>query len=323
MEYKDYYKTLGVKKTATQDEIKSAYRSLARKHHPDMNPDDPTAEDRFKDINEAYQALSDPEKRKKYDQFGSQYQQYQNTGGRPEDFNWGQWSQQPSGSGSYRSMSQEEFGQMFGGGGGLGGFSDFFETLFGGGLGGFGSRGGSARQQTQPRPQKIKDVQHPIDITLEEAYSGTTRTLSFTDDRKIEARIPPGVKTGARIRLSGQVQSANTNTQAGDLYLKINILPHKTFTRDGNDLRLTLPIDLYTAVLGGEISVPTMNNPVRLTIPEGTDSGKVFRLKELGMPLLKNPDTHGNLYVTVEITLPKHLTQAEKDKFDELRKMRR
>ena len=320
MEYKDYYKALGVEKTATQDEIKSAYRKLARKHHPDMNPDDPKAEDRFKDINEAYQALSDPEKRQKYDQFGSQYQQFRNGGGQPDDF-WSQWTQQPSGSSSRRTMSQEELGQMFGGG--LGGFSDFFETLFGSGMGGFGSRQTTTRQQAQPRPRKIQDMEHPTDITLEEAYSGTMRTLSFEDGRKIEAQIPPGVNTGARIRLSGQVKGSTSNVQAGDLYLKIKVLPHKTFTRDGNDLKITLPIDLYTALLGGEVSVPTIGKPVRLTIPEGTDGGKVFRLKNLGMPLLKKPDTHGNLYVTVEIKLPKHLTQAEKDKFEELKKMRR
>lgn len=320
MEYKDYYKTLGVSKTASAEEIKAAYRKLARKTHPDMNPNDPKAEERFKEINEAHQVLSDPEKRQKYDQFGSQWQQYRNSGGRPEDFNWSPWSQQQGGGSTYRTMSQEEFSQMFGGG--LGGFSDFFETLFGGSMGGFSSRS-TTRQSSQPRTRKAQDFEHPIDITLEEAYNGTQRTLTFEDGRRIEASIPAGVKTGARIRLSGQAGGQSANVKAGDLYLKVNILPHATFTRDGDDLRTTLPIDIYTALLGGEVSVPTMGKAVRLTIPEGTDTGKVFRLKDLGMPLLKEPRKHGNLYATVEVHIPPHLTRAEKDKFQEIKHMRR
>ena len=320
MDYKDYYKTLGVEKNATQDQIKAAYRKLARKHHPDMNPDDPKAEDRFKDLNEAYQALSDPEKRQKYDQFGSQWQQYQTTGGRPEDF-WSQWSQQPGGSnsGGYRTVSQEELSQMFGGSGGLGGFSDFFETLFGGGMSGFSGRTGT---QNQSRLRKGKDMEHPIDVTLEEAYKGTNRTLQFEGGKRIEARIPPGVTNGSRIRLSGQAGSASARTESGDLYLKISVLPHATFTRDGNNLHLKLPVDLYTAILGGEVNVPTLEKPVRLTIPEGTDSGKVFRLKDLGMPTLKDPKKHGNLYATVEIHIPTHLTKAEQDAFLKIKHMR-
>ena len=317
MEYKDYYKILGVNNKASQDDIKAAYRKLARKHHPDVNPDDPSAEERFKEINEAYQALSDPEKRQKYDQFGPAYQQYRSTGGRPEDFNWGPWTQQGSPGGSYRTVSQEEFNQMFGGG--LGGFSDFFEALFGGGF------SGQARtqRQSQPRPLRGSDAEHALEITLEEAYKGATRTLQFEDGRRIEARIPPGVRNGSKIRLSGQASSRPSNVQSGDLYLKMQILPHQTFTRDGNDLKVTLTVDIYTAILGGEINVPTMDKSVRLTIPEGTDTGKVFRLKELGMPTLKNPKKHGNLYVTVAIHIPKHLTQAEKDKLLELKHMRR
>lgn len=322
MEYKDYYKILGVSKTATQDEIKAAYRKLARKHHPDMNPNDSKAEERFKEINEANQALSDPEKRKKYDQFGSQWQQYQNTGGRPEDF-WSQWGgQQPSGGANYRTVSQEEFSQMFGGGG-LGGFSDFFETLFGSSMGGYGTRTGTGRQQQQARVRKAQDMEHPVDITLEEAYSGTKRTLTYEDGRRIEASIPAGVKTGAKIRLSGQAGGQSANVRAGDLFLKVSVLPHATFKRDGDDLKIALPVDIFTAVLGGEVSVPTMGKSVRLTIPEGTDSGKVFRLKDLGMPLLKDPKKHGNLYATVEIHIPQHLTKAEKDKFLEIKHMRR
>lgn len=322
MDYKDYYKTLGVDKKASESEIKSAYRKLARKYHPDVNPNDSSAEERFKEINEAYQVLSDKEKRTKYDQFGSQWQQYRSAGGRPEDFNWGDWTQQ--GSGGFRTVSQEEFSQMFGGG--LGGFSDFFEALFGGGIGGrstgFGSRG-QARTQQQVRPRRGSDAEHNLEITLEEAFKGGTRVLQFEDGRRIEARIPPGVKSGSKIRLSGQAGKSTQGVQAGDLYLKMRVLPHPTFTRDGDDLRMKLPIDMYTAILGGEVNVPTLEKPVSLNIPEGTDTGKVFRLKNLGMPSLKDPKQRGNLYVTVEVHIPGHFTQAEKDKLREIKHMRR
>lgn len=315
MEYKDYYKILGLDKTAKEADIKSAYRRLARKYHPDVNPGKPEAEEKFKEVNEAYQVLSDPEKRQKYDQFGSQWQQYRSAGGNPEDFNWGPWRSQPSGGTSYRTVSQEELNQMFGG---MGGFSDFFETLFGG----FGMGGVSPKASHQPgagttrRGTASRDVQHEVEITLEEAFSGTKRLLQFEGGKRIEASIPPGVDTGSRVRLSGQAGGA-------DLFLRVVVLPHAVFTRKGSDLYTRVPVDFYTAVLGGEVSVPTLTGAVRLTIPENTDSGKVFRLKELGMPGLKSPQTRGNLYATVEVHLPKHLTPAEKDKIRELRNMRR
>ena len=315
MEYKDYYKILGLDKTAKEADIKSAYRRLARKYHPDVNPGKPEAEEKFKEVNEAYQVLSDPEKRQKYDQFGSQWQQYRSAGGSPEDFNWGPWRSQPSGGTSYRTVSQEELNQMFGG---MGGFSDFFETLFGGlGMGGVSSKAshqpgaGTTRRGTASR-----DVQHEVEITLEEAFSGTKRLLQFEGGKRIEASIPPGVDTGSRVRLSGQAGGA-------DLFLRVVVLPHAVFTRKGSDLYTRVPVDFYTAALGGEVSVPTLTGAVRLTIPENTDSGKVFRLKELGMPGLKSPQTRGNLYATVEVHLPKHLTPAEKDKIRELRNIRR
>ena len=315
MEYKDYYKILGLDKTAKEADIKSAYRRLARKYHPDVNPGKPEAEEKFKEVNEAYQVLSDPEKRQKYDQFGSQWQQYRSAGGSPEDFNWGPWRSQPSGGTSYRTVSQEELNQMFGG---MGGFSDFFETLFGG----FGMGGVSSKASHQPgagttrRGTASRDVQHEVEITLEEAFSGTKRLLQFEGGKRIEASIPPGVDTGSRVRLSGQAGGA-------DLFLRVVVLPHAVFTRKGSDLYTRVPVDFYTAALGGEVSVPTLTGAVRLTIPENTDSGKVFRLKELGMPGLKSPQTRGNLYATVEVHLPKHLTPAEKDKIRERRNMRR
>ncbi|MEA3327740.1 MAG: J domain-containing protein [Chloroflexota bacterium] len=314
MEYRDYYQTLGVSKDADQDQIKKAYRKLARKYHPDVNPDDPKAEEKFKDINEAYQVLSDEEKRKKYNQFGSQWKQYQQRGGRSEDFDWSQWATrgQPGGA-QYRTISQEDLEQMFGGG--LGGFSDFFETLFG------GMRGArSARRRTSyTNPQNLqrgRDIEHPVQISLEEAFKGTSRLLTFEGGRRIEATIPPGVKTGSKIRLSGQGTGGGRG--AGDLYLKIKVLAHTKFDREGDDLRVAQPIDFFTALLGGEVVVATIDREVNLTVPPGTDSGKTFRLKGLGMPTLNHPEKRGDLYATLQIQVPKNLSQEQKKKFKEL-----
>lgn len=314
MEYKDYYQTLGVSKSASQEEIKKAYRKLARKYHPDVNPDDPNAEEKFKDINEAYQVLSDEEKRQKYDRFGSQWKQYQQRGGRAEDFDWSQWATrgQPGGA-QYRTVSQQEFEQMFGGG--LGGFSDFFETLFGG-MGGVRS---SRRSTRQPRAQEFqggRDIEHTVQISLEEAFNGTTRLLSFEDGRRIEAKIPAGVKTGSKIRLSGQ--GAEGPRGAGDLYLKVDVLEHSKFSRDGDDLRIDQPVDLFTALLGGEVRVSTIDKTVQLTVPPGSDSGKTFRLKGLGMPRLGSKEKRGDLYVSLQIQVPKNLSAEQKKKFKEL-----
>ena len=328
MDYKDYYKTLGVKKNASADEIKKAYRKLARKHHPDVNKGDKASEEKIKDINEAYEVLSDEEKRAKYDRFGAEWQQFSGAGGRPQDFNWGAWGAGQPGGGSYtRNVSPEEFEQMFGGGRGTGGggFSDFFETLFGamagqttGGRPAGGARpgfGGSyttgddlfgGRQATPP----MLDQEHPIQVTLEEAFHGTARTLQWENGRRVEARIPRGVRTGSKVRLSGQAGA--TDGRAGDLYLKVEVLPHSLYDRDGDDLRLTLSIDLFTVLLGGKVSVPAIDKPVNLTIPEGTRNGKTFRLTKLGMPKLRQPDERGDLYVTVAIELPAKLSDEEK-----------
>ncbi len=319
MEYKDYYQTLGVKKNAGADEIKKAYRKLARKHHPDVNPGDKAAEEKFKDINEAYEVLSDEDKRAKYDRFGAEYQQY---AGRPQDFNWEAWGAGQPGGAQYRTVSPEEFEQMFGRGGGGGGFSDFFEMLFGamGGRGGARSGfGGSyanaddmfgTMSQQRARPAQL-DQEHPIQVTLEEAFHGTTRALQWEGGRRVEAKIPRGVRTGSRVRLSGQ--AGTSDGRAGDLYLRVEVLPHKEFERDGDNLRKTQPVDLFTALLGGKVSVSTIDKSVNLTIPEGTRNGKTFRLKNLGMPKLRQPDERGDLYVTVNIELPSKLSDEEKD----------
>jgi len=316
MDYKDYYQTLGVNKKASQEDIKKAYRNLARKYHPDVNPDDPKAEEKFKEINEAYQVLSDEDKRQKFDRFGSQWKQYQQTGGRAEDFDWSQWAAQGQPGGSqYRTVSQEEFEQMFGGG--MGGFSDFFETLFGG-MGGVRSPRQTTRQQAPQNLRRGRDMEHSVQISLEEAFYGTKRLLTYEDGRRIEATIPRGVKSGSKIRLSGQ--GGDGARGAGDLYLKVNVQPHRKYKRDGDDLRIDQPIDIFTAILGGEVLVATIDKEVKLTVPPGTDSGKTFRLKGLGMPKLNNPESRGDLFVSAQIEVPKKLTAEQKKKFEELQK---
>jgi curved DNA-binding protein len=331
MEYKDYYEVLGIKKSAKKDEIKKAYRKLARQYHPDVNPGDKAAEEKFKEINEAYEVLSDPDKRGKYDQFGSQWQQYTRSGGRPEDFDWGAWSAQPGGGGGTytRTVSQEEFEQMFGGGmGGMGGFSDFFETLFGG-----MSRGQSSGRRSagfedlfgggyNQGPTRGRDSQHSIPINLEEAFHGATRLLQWEDGRKIEAKIPPGVKTGSKIRLRGQGEKGTGGGQTGDLFLRVKVRPHEVYERDGDDLKVTVPVDLYTAMLGGETDVKALDKTVKLSIPPETVNGRVFRLRGLGMPNLKDPSKRGDLFAKVEIKLPENLSDEEKRLFRKLQGLR-
>lgn len=316
MQYRDYYKTLNVSKNASQEDIKKAYRKLAREYHPDVNPDDPNAEEKFKDINEAYQVLSDPEKREKYDRFGSQWKQYQQTGGRAEDFDWSQWAAQGQRGGTqYRSVSQEEFEQMFGGG--LGGFSDFFETLFGG-MAGARSTRRPARQASYQRMPRGQDIEHTVEISLEEAFRGTTRLLTYEGGRRIEASIPPGVKSGSRVRLSGQ--GGEGVAGSGDLFLKINVKPHAKYKREGDHLRIVLPVDFFVALLGGEVTVNALDKAVKLTIPPETDSGKTFRLTGLGMPKLGKPNQRGDLYAEINVQVPKNLTEDQKEQFKALQK---
>jgi curved DNA-binding protein len=330
MDYKDYYKTLGVERNADEKTIKKAFRKLAQQYHPDKNSGDKTAEAKFKEINEAYTVLSDPDKRSKYDRFGAQWEQYERSGGRAEDFDWGGWSNAGGGNGagrgSARNMTPEEFEQFFGGAGGGGDFSSFFDTLFGGG--GMGGGGTQYRTRTGPRygfnfdprpgqqsaPTATRSEAN-VEVTLEEAYRGTTRTLQTEDGTRMEVNIPRGVKTGSCVRMRG-------SSGMGDVYLHITVAPDNRFTREGNDLRVNLPVDLYTAVLGGEAEVPTMDRPVVLTIPAGTQNGKTFRLRGLGMPELKNPDQRGDLFAIVEVQLPTKLSDEEKRLFEELRKVR-
>jgi curved DNA-binding protein len=333
MEYKDYYDTLGVGKDADQGEIRRAFRRLARQYHPDVNPDDSEAEERFKEINEAYEVLSDPEKRQKYDRLGANWQSYQQAGGRPGGFDWGQWTGGgPAGAGPQRVHvrhgTPEDLEDLFGGGSP---FSDFFTQLFGG-MGGAapsgaarggvagasGTRRGGFSYQTPPR--QGRDYEQEIDISLGEAYAGTTRVIQ-KDGRRLQVKIPPGARTGTRVRVAGEGGAGAAGGQAGDLYLRVNVRANGRFEREGDDLRTSVPVDLYTAVLGGEARVPTMNGSVMLTIPGGTQNGQVFRLRGKGMPRLRDPEEHGDLYAEVSVQLPTDLTPRQRELFEELRSM--
>lgn len=327
MEYKDYYKILDVDKDATEKEIKTAYRKLAREYHPDVNPDDPEAQERFKEINEAYQVLSDPEKRKKYDQLGANWRQWERMGGRPEDFNWGRWRTGPGGQRVHvRYGTPEDLEDLFGGFGG--GFSDFFEQIFGG-MGGFRPASDMAGQQRQRverqrqrvQPRKGQDIEQPIEISLEEAFHGTKRLFQMNGSR-IEASIPRGVKTGSKVRLRGKGMSGGVGAQPGDLYLKVNVKPHPIFDREGADLYVNVDVPLYTVLLGGEVHVPTLTGDVLLTIPPETQNGRAFRLSGQGMPKLKNPEERGDLYARVNVKLPENLTDNEKELVRQLKALR-
>jgi curved DNA-binding protein len=309
MDYKDYYKILGVDRNADEKEIKKAYRRLARQYHPDVNPGDKGAEERFKEINEAHEVLADSEKRRKYDQLGASWQQWQRTGRDPGGFDWSQWSTRAPGGGRVH-VEYGDLGDLFGGGG----FSDFFEAIFGG----VGRQGPQTWTSTrQARPRRGQDYEQPVEITLEEAFTGTRRVLE-KDGRRIEVRIPPGVKTGSKVRIAGEGAPGPGGGATGDLYLKVTILPHKDFERKGDDLYCEAPVDLYTAILGGEANVPTLEGTVSLKIPPETQGGRTFRLKGQGMPQLRDSNKRGDLYAKVKIVLPKGLSAKEKALFREL-----
>ncbi len=310
MDYKDYYKILGVSKTATEKEIKAAFRKLAQKYHPDKNPGNKAAEEKFKDINEAYEVLSDPQKRARYDQLGSSYAQWERAGRPGGGFDWGQWM------GGGTRVEYHDPNDLFGrAGAGGNSFSDFFNMLFGG-AGGFGGAGTAYRTQLHRRGE---DIEQPVEVTLEEAYHGTTRTLQKgAQERKVD--ILRGVKTGTRVRIAGEGAPGNP---PGDLYLVINVLPNGTFQRDGDDLRTDVPVDMYTALLGGEVKVHTLGGDVVLTIPPETQSGKTFRLSGRGMPKLRDPQTHGDLYARVMVKIPTHLSERERQLIRELAALRK
>ncbi len=314
MEYKDYYKVLGVDKKAKDKEIKRAFRRLARQCHPDVNPDDPQAEERFKEINEAYEVLGDSDKRQKYDQLGSDWQRWQTTGGRPGDFDWSRWATGAAGNGVHvRYGTPDDLEDLFGGGSP---FSDFFSQVFGG-MGGARGRG-TGGYQYQVRPQRGQDLEQPIEISLEEACRGTSRVLDKAGQR-FEVKIPAGARTGTRVRMRGQGGAGGAGGPAGDLYLRVSVRPDPRFERTGDDLHTIVGVDLYTLVLGGEVRVPTITGDVVLTVPAGTHNGRTFRLRGKGMPRLRHPAEHGDLFAKLEVRLPTELTSRQKELFEELR----
>jgi DnaJ-class molecular chaperone len=326
MANKDYYQILGVSRNASEKEIKQAYRRLARKHHPDLNPGDKSAEARFKEINAAYEVLSNPEKRKKYDQFGDQWEyaeQFAKTGGREGvrwDFNKG--------------GTTFEYGD-------LSDFSDIFSSLFGDS--GIGSR-------MRRGPQRGQDVESPIEVSLEEAYQGSTRVIQLQTEepcaacggtgqvgnrvcticngagvkvipKRLEVKIPAGVRDGSRIRIAGEGSPGRAGGTKGDLYLVAKVLPHKLFERKEDDLYTEVSVPLTTAVLGGEVGLPTLNDNLSLKIPPETQNGKVFRLAGKGMPQLSNAN-YGNMFAKVKVVLPTNLTEEERKLFERLRSLR-
>lgn len=326
MEYKDYYRVLGVPKTANAKEIRSAYRKLALAHHPDVNQQDPKAEERIKEINEAYEVLGDAEKRKKYDQLGSNwqaYEQWQRSGGQPGvEFDLSNLffgGTAGRGRGRPRSGARvEDLNDVFG-------HSDFFRTFFGEAAAGGGPRP-TGRTTTPPG----EDVEHTIEITLEEAFHGTTRLLALTNadgsQRRLEVKLPAGVTDGRRINYAKQGAPSPYGGPSGDLIVKVAILPHERFTRSGDDLTTRLAVPLTTCLLGGEVEVATLAGPRLLRIPPETADGRRIRLKGQGMPHLRRTGEgagadRGDLIVEVHALLPRNLTTRQRELIEELARL--
>ena len=316
MEYKDYYKILGVPKTATEKDIKAAYRKLARKHHPDVNKGDPKSEARFKEINEANEVLSDPEKRKRYDTLGPDWAS--------------QFRPHPGGAGGRGGTVEVEFGDD------AGGFSDFFRTIFGGGFGGGreGGFGGGGYRTASGGFEEIfgrtarepvgHDLETNADLSLEEVAKGTTRTVKVGEGpsaRTVEVKIPAGVREGSRVRVAGEGGGAPGGPR-GDLYLRVRTRPHPHLERKGDDLQTNVSVPLTTAVLGGEAQVPTLEGPVGIKVPPGSPAGRTFRLRGKGLPRLDAPG-RGDLMAVMNVDLPRDLTPREKELFEELKRLGR
>jgi DnaJ-class molecular chaperone len=322
MDFKDYYSTLGVAKTATDKEIKQAFRKLARKHHPDVNPGDKSAEAKFKDINEAYEVLGDPEKRKKYDELGANWRMYEQAGASGAGPQPGGWHVDfgGGGPGGFRTMTEEEMRDMFGGESSP--FSDFFQTFFGGGP--TASRA-EARGGRRRVARKGRDVEHELPLELEDAYQGTTQRLSIKlngQARNVDVRIPAGVTDGSRVRVAGEGEMGSEGAPSGDLYLRIRLAPHARFERKGRDLYTKVQVPVTTAVLGGEAEVLTLTGKsLRLRIPPTTQNAQVFRLKGHGMPAVGKPDETGDLYATVDVELPRSLTPEQREHYEALKKL--
>jgi len=295
MDYKDYYKILGVDRKASEEDIRKAYRKLAKQYHPDYNPNNKGAEEKFKEINEAYEVLSDPKKRSHYDRLGSDYSQWQRRGG-PGNFNWDQYG---GGFPGGTRVNMDDLNDMFGGGG----FSDFFQTIFGMG-------GARPTSRSQPR-----GYQQEIDITLEEAYKGTTRLIESSSKQK-RVRIPGGVRTGSKVRVAG------AGPNGLDLYLIVQVTEDPRFERRSNDLYTTASIDVFTAILGGEAEVETLEGKIKLNIPAGTQPEQTFRLAKRGMPNVRDQKDKGDLFVKIKVQIPKYLSSKQMELLEEASKIK-
>jgi curved DNA-binding protein len=299
MDYKDYYNILGVARNASSEEIRKAYRKMAMQYHPDHNQGDKQAEERFKEINEAYQVLNDPQKRAHYDRLGSAYSGWQQRGGQG-GFDWGRWT---GGAPAGTRVEYGDLNDLFGGEGGM--FSEFFRTIFGGGMGTAGA------QTSRAAPA----YQQQVEISLEDAFHGRTMELQSGGKRK-QVRIPPGVRTGSKVRVAG----AGPNGM--DLYLIVQVQEHPTFERKGNDLHTTAKVGAFVAILGGEAEVETMIGKVKLTIPSGTQPEQIFRLAGRGMPQLKNNEARGDLFVRLKVEIPRYLSSEQRELLEEASKIK-
>jgi curved DNA-binding protein len=308
MDYKDYYEILGISRDASTDEIRKAYRKLAMQYHPDRNPEDKQAEERFKEINEAYQVLKDPQKRAHYDRVGSAYSNWQQRGAPSGGFDWGQFARGAPGGGT-RVEFGGDLNDLFGDEGGL--FSEFFRTIFGGG--GMGAAGTASRGSSASRGTPA--YQQQVEISLEDAYNGTTLQLQ-TEGKRKRVKIPPGVRTGSKVRVAG------AGPNGTDLYLIVQVKEDERFERKGSDLHTTAKVSAFTAILGGEAEVQTMTGKVNLTVPPGTQPEQVFRVAGRGMPQLKKSNTKGDLYVRLKVEIPRYLSSKQRELLEEASKIK-
>jgi curved DNA-binding protein len=298
MSFIDYYKILGIPKTATEKDIKNAYRKLARKLHPDLNPNDKEAERKFKEINEANEVLSNPENRKKYDKYGKDWQHadaYEKAEQQQRQY------QQANSQNSSRNYADQDY-------------SDFFESMFG---------GTSSRSRSQGSALKFRgqDYSAELQFTLEDVYKTHKRTITV-NGKKIRLTIPAGVKNGQIIKIKGHGGKGINGGPNGDLHIKFTILNHSIFKRDNDNLHTTIPLDLYTAILGGEITIPVFDGKVKLKIKPETQNGTKVKLKGKGFPIYKKEGKFGDLFITYQIKIPTNLTEKEKTLFRELAKIR-
>lgn len=290
MDFKDYYATLGVDKNASADELKKAYRKLAQKYHPDKNPGDTVAEDKFKDVQEAYQVLSDPEKRRKYDLLGNNYSRHRSGGGSTSDFNWSEYYTQRN-----RGKKRRTVGDFFE----SGNVSDFFEKIF----------GSSANFGGAP-PVRGEDFTKTVILTLKEVYSGTTKTI-FANGANIKIKFKPGIADEHTQKVSGKGLPGLNGGQNGDLIVKARIQEHKNVRREGKDLYVDTKIDLFTMLLGGEAKIKTFGGVLNVKVSQGSYPGKTLKLKGQGMPVYDRPEEKGDLYIILQPEIPTDLSEEE------------